>query len=510
MLALSVISPQGQSLGANSYQLFDESGGVIGRSADSRMVLPDPTKTVSGHHARIRCQNGAYFVIDESTNGTYLNSPDRRLPRGQPYELSDGDRLIIGDYEIVAQILQTTAPPRQVPAPAPRNPWEPAGDGAGSPGAPLPMPEPPSQPYPIDRPSPGFERGDTFEVDDFISMGRGNQASTDTGRGRFGSEVSPQIAGGSVFEEHYAPPPLQPAPDNTGPIRLDDLTGYAKPPPVETSPTGRGYTPPPAPDTSPTGRGYPPTPAGLETGPTGRGYGLSPRPSPVPPALVPSAPPAAPLQTPPQPPPWPQPAAHVPAAGSAHAVLEGLGLNPAQVSPEVAQQLGQILRVVVQGVVDVLQARAEVKNQFRLDLTQVRSKENNPLKHAANADHALQILFLVSNPAFLPPVAAFEDAFRDLRFHQIAMLAGIRAAFDAMLKKFDPETLEPIFERKGKRAALVDFGGKGRYWELYRERFADMTEDAEANFQRLFGEEFARAYTDQLKRLAAPAQGARR
>jgi type VI secretion system FHA domain protein len=191
-------------------------------------------------------------------------------------------------------------------------------------------------------------------------------------------------------------------------------------------------------------------------------------------------------------------------------ILEGLGLNPAQVPPEIAQQLGQILRVVVEGMVDVLQARAQVKNQFRLDRTEVRSVENNPLKLSANAEHAIQNLFLTSNPAFLPPVAAFEDAFRDLRFHQLAMIAGIRAAFNAMLKKFEPDTLEAAFERKGKRPSLVDFGSRGRLWEQYRGRFAEMTEDAEANFQRLFGEEFARAYSEQLRRLSAGQRDGRR
>ena len=42
-----------------------------------------------------------------------------------------------------------------------------------------------------------------------------------------------------------------------------------------------------------------------------------------------------------------------------------------------------------------------------------------------------------------------------------------------------------------------------RYWDLYRDRFDEMAEDTESTFRRLFGEEFAKAYEEQLKRLKA-------
>jgi type VI secretion system protein ImpI len=42
-----------------------------------------------------------------------------------------------------------------------------------------------------------------------------------------------------------------------------------------------------------------------------------------------------------------------------------------------------------------------------------------------------------------------------------------------------------------------------RYWQLYRDRQEAMAKDPESTFRRLFGEEFARAYEDQLKRLKA-------
>jgi type VI secretion system protein ImpI len=41
---------------------------------------------------------------------------------------------------------------------------------------------------------------------------------------------------------------------------------------------------------------------------------------------------------------------------------------------------------------------------------------------------------------------------------------------------------------------------------MYREQFEDLEKDSEANFQLLFGEEFARAYNEQLQKLAAAAR----
>src|SRR5688572_6307430 len=47
------------------------------------------------------------------------------------------------------------------------------------------------------------------------------------------------------------------------------------------------------------------------------------------------------------------------------------------VSPADAQSLDVILRTVVQGLMGVLQSRAEIKSQFRMSMTSIRPVENN-------------------------------------------------------------------------------------------------------------------------------------
>ena len=182
-----------------------------------------------------------------------------------------------------------------------------------------------------------------------------------------------------------------------------------------------------------------------------------------------------------------------------NAFLQAAGVDPGSVPPETAASLGLILRSVVQGIIEVLQARAEVKNQFRLPLTRVKVAENNPLKFAVNAEDALNSLLGRRNSAYLPPVKAFEDAFEDIRFHQMAMLAGMRAGFEQVMSRFDPEHLLEVFEGQLKRGGgLLSMSTKSRYWDLYVEEYHELEGDRDEAFRRLFGEEFAAAYEKQL------------
>jgi type VI secretion system FHA domain protein len=186
------------------------------------------------------------------------------------------------------------------------------------------------------------------------------------------------------------------------------------------------------------------------------------------------------------------------------AMLAAAGLHDVQVTPELADNFGQILRVVVTGVMDILQARQQTKDEFGMPVTVFKRADNNPLKFSANVEDALHNLLVKRNPAYLGPVDAFQDAFDDLRSHQMAVLAGVREAFTAMLTQFDPDTLEKQFDRQVNRGALVKVPAKLRYWELYRQWIHDMVGgDPEATYSRLFGEEFARAYEAQLKELKA-------
>src|SRR5262245_2433148 len=104
ILTLEVTGPQEGAPRAEIRKVFEAAGGTIGRLPDNDWVLPDPY--VSSRHARIRFQNGAFLIEDTSTNGVFINSPDNRLVKGQPYALKSGDWIFIEPYEIKASIVE--------------------------------------------------------------------------------------------------------------------------------------------------------------------------------------------------------------------------------------------------------------------------------------------------------------------------------------------------------------------------------------------------------------------
>jgi type VI secretion system FHA domain protein len=191
-----------------------------------------------------------------------------------------------------------------------------------------------------------------------------------------------------------------------------------------------------------------------------------------------------------------------PPQGTLENLLRGAGLDPTQtqLSEEVARQLGEVLRIVVEGTMQVLQARNQIRKEFRMATTQVAPKNNNPLKFSADVADALHKLLVQRSPAYLDTVSSFADAFDDIRVHQLAMLESLRVAFDSMLKQFDPEVLQAQFTKQGGRGSVLGMGGKPKLWEAYVGRYGELAADREFAFRRLFGEEFGKAYEQNLER----------
>jgi predicted component of type VI protein secretion system len=494
-LTLEVTGPQATSLGAASRKVFDAAGGTIGRLADNTWSLPDPY--VSSRHAVIRFRDGVYYIEDTSTNGVFINSPDNPLTKGQPYALKSGDWILIEPYEIRVSIVSET-PRAAAPAPSPFDDLfapssvavpPPAAPQIGDPfGAPQPDPQPrrggvPADFSPIPEPIAGGEEVDPLNL---LGLAPGRPAPQ--------APSAADLARSSVLSEHYqAPQPVPaapaPPPPAHGGLIPDDYNPLGPDP---------GTNPPPAAPPAPPVRAVPPAPP-----PPARAVPPAPpKPAPEPPR---PAPPRAAAPAPPAPPAArPEPRREPPRAeGDLAAVLAGAGLDHVQVTPELARSFGQILRIVVGGVMDILQSRQRIKSEFRIGMTTFKPADNNPLKFSANVDDALHNLLVKRNAAYLAPVDAFEDAFDDLRHHQMAMLAGVRVAFEAMLAEFDPDRLQAEFDRQQKKGALLSVPAKLRYWDLYRDRIHDMVKDPETTFRELFGEEFAKAYEEQLRRLKA-------
>ena len=226
----------------------------------------------------------------------------------------------------------------------------------------------------------------------------------------------------------------------------------------------------------------------------------APKPTPAAPKPTPAIQETAKHRAPPTPPPEPP----APAATAGSADLDGLfaalGVPPDQVAPGTQATIGGVLKIAVQGLVELLRSRAEFKNQFRVSRTTLKSHDNNPLKTSANAEDALFNLFAKPVPGYLDAEAAFQEGYDDLRAHQVAMMAGMKAGFRAVMQHFDPEQMESRFDRGLKRGKLLDVMNKTKYWELYTEEFARFGSDDDA-FRSLFADEFSKAYEQQMQRM---------
>lgn len=88
---------------------FPAVGGTIGRSPDNDWVLPDESRYVSSRHAMIDYQGGAYYLVDLSRNGVYVNGADTPVGKGHPQRLFDGDQLWIGEFRIAVDISTNDA-----------------------------------------------------------------------------------------------------------------------------------------------------------------------------------------------------------------------------------------------------------------------------------------------------------------------------------------------------------------------------------------------------------------
>ncbi len=499
ILTLEVTQPQAATLGSSSRKVFSSEGGTIGRASSSDWILSH--RKVSGRHAVITCQEGVFYIVDDSSaNGVFINSTKNRLIPGKRYALKSGDRIIIDPYEIDVSISSDQAADARRPfadfadsglSEHDQNPFEPSDPFAPH-GirTPRPMPfTPPSKPTPVGEVVP-LEELDPLK----LLGGKAKPVPAEPVRSAKDLENSPLLSG------HYQPPAIETPPPTIHPAApgapVDPFQIPADYDPLRPDEAEEPWLPPqPVAQTAP-----PPTPAPAPRRPT-------PAPLPTPPPVpVPDASQPEPRKTPaPEPPP---PSSAPTSDPGLVAVLEGAGLQRAPVTVEFARNFGQIFRVVVEGVMDVLRARQQIKDEFRMRLTQFRPADNNPLKFSANVDDALHNLLVKRNAAYLEPVAAFEDAFDDLRDHQIAMLAGMRVAFESMLTHFQPDQLQEHFDRQLKRSALSSMTARLHYWDLFRDRHEELTKDPEATFRRLFGEEFAKAYEEQLRRLKADRRNA--
>lgn len=481
-LTLNIISGPPMEPGAPRSHTWHQRGGTLGRAGNNDWTLPDPEQNISRCHARVRYQQGGYFLEDTSTNGILLADGVTLMDSAELHPLRDGEEFGIGGYRIRVHIGSepfVTVPPIEPLAfggvhpvgihdEAPLDPLALLGGRVEAPIEPLPVP-PAHQSYLNEHFDPPAFQAPPIEIPAIPPSSNPPPAS--------GSGGSPLLP-----DDWWTQPPAASAPAPAAALPEAPAAPAATPfitsPPIAEPPSVP--VPPPVITASPI---------------------AEPHPAPVPP---PAPPPMAPLQTVSATAPAASSAAHLPGDGLRE-LLRGAGLDPERLPTEIAEDLGSILRIAVQGVMDLMRARAEIKNEFRMSVTMIQASDNNPLKFSTSVEDALNNLLVKRNPSYLSAVEAFDSGFQDLRFHQVALLSGMREAFFEMLRQLDPETLEKRFQEQAQGSVLGRIAGP-KPWDQYKHLFAEIHRDTEGYFNRLFGETFVAAYERRMQELQQSAK----
>lgn len=199
----------------------------------------------------------------------------------------------------------------------------------------------------------------------------------------------------------------------------------------------------------------------------------------------------------------PAPAAPGGLSDALRLVLEGAGLPHKQLSVAECERMlrdcGAILRAAVEGIMMLLLTRSGMRKGFGADeRTMVAARDNNPLKRMPDPHEAMDFLLDPGErtDGLLDPVQAVSDACEEMRMHELALMAGMRAAVQGALGRFDPAAIERAFENSQKGFSLGS--RKAKLWEQFVVQQNKLSRDAQADFNKAFGRDFMAAYQAQL------------
>ncbi len=158
------------------------------------------------------------------------------------------------------------------------------------------------------------------------------------------------------------------------------------------------------------------------------------------------------------------------------AFCRGAGIDPATLSPEAQSMLplvaGQMLREAVVGLSDITQARAKATGAPQpAAATNGQAVGSNPFRTSSSADQAIQRLFESHGRVLGGPVDAMRDVLQEIKEHEIAVNAGIRAGLQAVLGQLSPTSVADQFEQGRARTLAPGQDPRPKYWEHYAEFF---------------------------------------
>ncbi len=513
-LSLNIIKYPPNATIHEKQKHYDAQGGSIGRGADNDWILEDPERFLSSLHCEIKVEAGQYFLLDLSTNGTFVNGSSEPIGRGNQVQIQDGDSFEMGDYQFqaslnvaenIAQQKSNTSPFLDAPSSTSSEIYsDPFASSSTSEAKAIPNLDPlPEQTDPLaaldkaDQGSLPEEQGDVFHMDSFGDSGDPLNAHIALPKATTTSNTIPEDWD---FDEGDAE-----LSDGSEEVSVD--FAIPQPNPIPTPPNKSASlnksTPSNRPDSlrhnEPVLDNEPNHDVSLKEWDALKqtNQALQDEINHLKAQLASAK-------------------SNVSQSNSGHQEasvvsadsllidkmqLEPRGLTAEQVG-DIASLAGEFVKETVHGMMQALMIKNSFKKEFRMHIPTIQSKHNNPLMFSVNVEDALEKMFLKKGDAYQKPVAAVKDSFISLGEHQLALLAAVKNAFHHMLKGFNPDKLEEDFERYSK-GGLIPGSLKTKHWDSYRQYYEMLMGDLESSFHTLFGKEFVKAYERQLQKLNA-------
>ena len=461
-LSLSIISYQERPPAVPNSITFNREGGTIGRSHENNWVLEDPQQYVSGRHAVIEYHSPHYYITDISSNGVYINQSTKPLGKDNTIRLSHGDKLGIGEYQIAVSVSEDE----------------------------LSQCDPDQSVFTVPNET------STFGEDPFADLEVNAVPELIENEKLLGDEQTFVENGKNLFPE--VEPVSEIEREGSEPDHVSDLNAYFNSnmdtdtehkEPLQKSDVAQAQK---------ESSFIPENWMELDASGIAENKAESESYKDQLDTVEPSAPATKNTAT----------SASVNAeAENLRRFLQGAGLDDERIMqslhPDIFYIIGKVLHTTVQGAMDVLMARAEIKNEMRLNVTTLRSAENNPIKFSFSVDEALTRLLTIQKKGYMSPMRAVEEAFEDIRAHQIAVLAGMQTTLKSILKRFDPAALEQRLQKTSPLGANIPIHRQAKLWELFEQLYEEIGREAEDDFNQLFGHAFAKAYEEQIKKIKA-------
>ncbi|WP_192254488.1 type VI secretion system-associated FHA domain protein TagH [Mesorhizobium silamurunense] len=161
---------------------------------------------------------------------------------------------------------------------------------------------------------------------------------------------------------------------------------------------------------------------------------------------------------------------------------------------DVAAEIGIVLRTTVEQLSLLLKARAAAKVLAKnANRTMIGAENNNPLKFVPGTDDILEIMFAKRRAGYLDAAHSVEDAFRDLKTHELATYAAMQTALSKLLDDLSPEAI-------ARKLPPASFSSKkSQAWDALVATWRTMEEKHENGMLDVFLAYFSEAYAKASK-----------